>query len=118
MDVGTTSALFCEHRAPVDDARLIAALAVFSHETRLAMRRAIRNSWWPHAPDDTAKFFLLRGRDLVQPAALAAEAHAHGDLLLVNGSSSLPRAIGPLSTLILWCARSVADAGPCFFCAH
>jgi hypothetical protein len=86
----------------MDDTHLIAALAVFSHEANNPMRRAIRGSWWPSVTNDTAKFFLLRGRELSSPAAVAAEARVHGDLLLINRTSSLPRSIGPLTTLHAW----------------
>ena len=40
--------LFCEERAP-HRGSLIAVLAVFSHESHVGMRRAIRGSWWDSA---------------------------------------------------------------------
>ena len=95
--------LFCHNRVPLDDSHLIAALSVFTHESHLALRRATRLSWWANAPADVAKFFTLRGNDLLTPGAIAVEAQAHNnDMLLVNASSALPRSVGPLATLLHW----------------
>ena len=95
--------LFCHNRVPLADSHLIAALSVFTHESHLALRRATRLSWWANAPADVAKFFTLRGNDLLTPGAIAVEAQAHNnDMLLVNASSALPRSVGPLATLLHW----------------
>ena len=101
--------LFCEERAVTASPHQLAVLAVFSHESHTYMRRGIRNSWWDKVPRSITPFFAMRGRGLEQPEAIAEEHRAHADLLLLDANSSLPRPIGPLSTMMLYfrCATRI-----------
>jgi hypothetical protein len=81
--------LWCDSMAPILDLHLVAAVGVFSTPTRLEMRRAIRGSWLPHVPSDTAVRFVLRGHELEADVMrnIVAEAHAWGGNDLGNASS-------------------------------
>ena len=86
--------LWCDNIAPTSSRGLVAAVGVFSTPSRLEMRRAIRGSWLPHVPADTAVRFVLRGHQLNSAVLsnIVAEANAWGgnDLGICAGHSADP----------------------------
>ena len=82
--------------ARVDPRPRLAVLGVFSSETHLAHRNAIRESWL--APDARAGSivtrFVLRG--LHTSASTLAEAACRRDIVLVAGEAHMQRSNGPM----------------------
>lgn len=81
----------------------LAVLGVFSIDqaTHQAYRSAIRGSWMKQATASgfVAKFIL---RGLNANEHVIREQAEHGDIVFVRAPATMPRAVGPLQTLVLW----------------
>jgi len=105
----SASPTFCDN-APVSTTVSLAALGIISLETRRALRDGIRATWLAdfEALGMGARF-VLRGVDLMTPELTLAEARSGGDMVFVRTKASYDKAVGPVTSLMLWykCAARI-----------
>ena len=90
-----------------DQREMLGALGVLSAEGREAFRGVLRATWFrPSRSNDFLLRFVMRTQS-TRGTALHEEAYRHGDVLLV-GSDTATRSVGPLHSLLGWwrCAVS------------
>lgn len=90
---------FC---AKPDSTTQLAVLGILSAENNRGLRDAIRQSWLPSgAAHGIMVRFVMRG--LNAGAQVRQEARERGDeVLFVHADASMPRASGPLQSLLCW----------------
>jgi hypothetical protein len=87
--------------APAHDPDIFATLGVLSADGRGAFRDVLRSTWFraSHGAGIALRFVMRSspGTDM-----LWEEAYRHGDVLLIETNVSLPRSVGPLTSLLGW----------------
>ena len=89
----------CFSAQTVDRTPYLGVLGIFTIESHLAYRHAIRNSWG-RLTEGILPRLVLRG--VGASPALLNESAMHGDIVLLNASAGLSRREGPLISLFLW----------------
>ena len=86
---------------------LLLVLGVFSQDTpsNALLRQASRRTWMtsPNVDDEVVVRFAIRGGGGVS-SPLVVEAEANNDVVLSKSNKTLPRATGPINSLIDWFA--------------